>query len=128
VFTHIHFQTIGVTDSGRALAFYRDKLGFTVERDNPYGEDRWIFMRIPGARTLLHFDKRERVEPTGTPVLVLVTDDVDKTCDVLRSGGVTIAHEPADAPWEPGTRWAYIHDSEGNLILIQTIRKGQSHG
>ena len=123
MFKHIHFQSIGVTDIGRALAFYRDTLGFSVERDNPYGESRWIFMALPGAQTLLHFDVRERIEPQDKPALVLVTGDVDATCETLKSRGVEIATGPEDAPWEPGTRWAIIHDSEGNMILIQTVKE-----
>jgi predicted enzyme related to lactoylglutathione lyase len=121
VFTHIHFDTIPVTDVERARDFYRDKLGFEVERDEPYGEARWVFMRIPGADTLLHFDRQATVPATKTPVLVLATDDVDASCKNLESRGVPIKQGPADAPWESGTRWAMIDDSEGNLVLIQTI-------
>lgn len=121
MFTHIHFDTIPALDVERARDFYRDKLGFAVERDNPYGGTRWVFMRIPGADTLLHFDKRERIEPSPTPALVLATDDVDQTCASLRARGVPIKRGPDDAPWAPGTRWAMIDDSEGNLVLIQTV-------
>ncbi|WDR01866.1 VOC family protein [Devosia algicola] len=128
MFSHIHFQSIGVTDTARALAFYRDTLGFAVERNNPYGEDRWIFMRVPGAATLLHFDKRDSVETSKKPELVLATGDVDATCRTLAERGVTPVSGPDDAPWEPGTRWALINDSEGNLILIQTIKGSQDHG
>jgi predicted enzyme related to lactoylglutathione lyase len=121
MFSHIHFQTIGVTDYQRALEFYRDKLGFTVERDSPYGEGRWIFLKIPEAATMLHFDKVSKIEPQKTPALILVTKNVDGTCKALEAAGVAIKQGPADAPWNPGTRWAMIDDSEGNLVLIQTI-------
>lgn len=121
MFTHIHFQSIPVTDIDRALAFYRDKLGFDVERDNPYGESRWIFMALPGARTMLHFNVVDTVPENDIPVLVLVTEDVDAVCATLSERGVTIHMGPDEAPWNPGTRWAMIHDTEGNLILLQTI-------
>jgi predicted enzyme related to lactoylglutathione lyase len=121
MFTRIHFDTVPATDVVRARDFYRDKLGFAVERDNPYGEDRWVFMRVPGADTLLHFNKQPSVEKSDKPALVLVTDDVDATCAKLRERGVPIKRGPDDAPWEPGTHWAMIDDSEGNLILIQTV-------
>jgi predicted enzyme related to lactoylglutathione lyase len=120
MFKRIHFDTIPATNVERARDFYRDKLDFVVERDNPYGDSRWVFMRIPGAETLLHFDKQDTVVPTETPALVLVTDDVDATCATLRARSVRIKNGPDDAPWEPGTRWAMIDDSEGNLVLIQT--------
>ena len=121
MFSRIHFDTVPAVDVERARDFYRDKLGFLVERDNPYGESRWVFMRIPGADTLLHFDKQDSVPRTQTPALVLVTDDVDTACTTLKSLDVPIKRGPDDAPWEPGTRWAMIDDSEGNLVLIQTV-------
>ncbi len=122
MFSHIHFQSVPATDVGRARDFYRDAMGFEVERDNPYGDSRWVFMKIPGAQTLLHFDQREALPASSIPVLILATDNVNETCARLAAKGVTIKSPPADAPWEPGTRWAYVLDSEGNLVLIQTIR------
>ena len=121
MFSHVHFQSVDATDIVRASAFYRDIMGFEVERDEPYGEDRWVFVQIPGARTMLHFNKVAEVAKSDTPVVVLATDDVDETCETLMARGVTIKAGPADAPWNPGTRWAMIDDSEGNLVLIQTI-------
>lgn len=121
MFTHIHFQTLPVTNTQRARDFYRDALGFTVERDDPYGDDRWVFMKLPGADTLLHFHRHAALPESDKPALVLASDDVDRTCATLRERGVGIVSEPADAPWQPGTRWALIHDSEGNVVLIQTV-------
>jgi predicted enzyme related to lactoylglutathione lyase len=121
MFSHIHFQTISIMDYQRALDFYVGKLGFTVERDNPYGDGRWIFLKIPDAATMLHFEKASKIEAQKTPALILVTMDVDKTCKALEAAGVAIKQGPADAPWNPGTRWAIINDSEGNLLLIQTV-------
>ncbi|MFT6452181.1 MAG: putative enzyme related to lactoylglutathione lyase [Halocynthiibacter sp.] len=120
MFESIHFQTIGATDLIRARDFYRDKLGFLVERDEAYGESRWIFMQLEGAQTMLHFTQKDRIEDQDIPALVLRTLDVDAACDALKSKGVPILNGPEDAPWEPGTRWAMINDSEGNLILLQT--------
>jgi catechol 2,3-dioxygenase-like lactoylglutathione lyase family enzyme len=122
MFSHINFLSIGVTDQDRALAFYRDKLGLRVERDAPYEDSwRWIFLEIPGARTKLQFGRRANEDPTVLPDLTLVTDDVDRACETLKSRGVPIEKGPDNAPWDPNTRWAMIRDSENNLILIQTI-------
>jgi predicted enzyme related to lactoylglutathione lyase len=121
-FTRINFQPIQVTDTARARDFYRDKLGFTVDTDVPYGGDRWVFMRVGDSPTMIQFDRREAIAPSPTPVLILVTDDVDAECATLRARGVEIIHDADDAPWAPGTRWAMLKDSEGNLVLIQTVR------
>ncbi len=118
----INFQSIPVMDQGRALAFYRDRLGMTVQTDAPYGEGvRWIFMAIPGAQTLLHFGAPDEVRvKDGTPALCLVTDDVDAEAARLMAAGVAMTGGPADAPWQAGVRWAMFRDSEDNLVLIQS--------
>jgi len=117
----INFQSIPVDDQQRALEFYRDKLGLTVQTDAPYGEGfRWIFMEIPGAGTKLHFARRTEIAVTGVPTLCFISDDVDVETKRLAAAGVTITDGPEDAPWSPGVRWAMIRDSEGNLILIQS--------
>ena len=121
MFSRINFQPIQVTDTERARDFYRDKLGLTVDTDVPYGDDRWVFMRVGDSATMIQFDRRKEIAPSPTPVLILVTDDVDATCATLRERGVEVTAGPDDAPWAPGTRWAMIKDSEGNLILVQTV-------
>lgn len=119
--THIGFQSLPVADFDRAITFYRDQLGFVVERDMPYGDSRWIFMEIPGARTKLHFERgTPGPNESRTPRLVLVARSVDKVCEKLATTGWPIKDGPADAPWNPGQRYALIDDSEGNLVLIET--------
>ncbi len=50
--TSVKFVGIPVKDQARALAFYREKLGFKVATDQPMGEgQRWIELRIGGAET-----------------------------------------------------------------------------
>ncbi|MEM6667072.1 MAG: VOC family protein, partial [Pseudomonadota bacterium] len=64
----INFISIPVTDQDRALAFYRDVVGFTTHTDALMGpEFRWIFMAIPGAETLLHFDEPRAAPRAETP-------------------------------------------------------------
>lgn len=120
--TRINFQSIPVKDQQRALEFYRDRLGMVVQTDAPYGGGlRWIFMAIPGAQTMLHFGTPEEVTvKAGTPVLCLVSDDVDAEAARLEAAGVAMTGGPADAPWQPGVRWAMFKDSEDNLVLIQS--------
>ena len=121
MFSNIHFQSIATIDMARATEFWRDVMGFEVEVDAPYGDSRWVMLRISGAQTLLHLDQVEAIEPPQKPNLVLLSPDVDAACETLISRGTKILQGPDVAPWDPGTRWAMIHDSEGNLILLQTI-------
>ena len=49
----VKFVNIPVADQARALAFYTEKLGFTVATNQPMAPDgpRWIELKIPGAET-----------------------------------------------------------------------------
>ncbi|MEC9435518.1 MAG: VOC family protein [Pseudomonadota bacterium] len=117
----VNFVSIPVTDQDRALAFYRDLMGMEVQTDAPYGDDwRWIFLRIPGAETLIQFARAGEVSVSGVPALVLVSDDVDAETARLSAAGATVEDGPADAPWHAGVRYALIRDSERNLILLQS--------
>src|SRR4051795_2195895 len=49
---NVDFVSIPVADQKRALAFYTEKLGFTVFTDQPFNEtQRWIELKIGGAQT-----------------------------------------------------------------------------
>lgn len=120
----IHFQSIPVADQDRALAFYTNNLGFEVHTDAPYGEGwRWIFLTLPGAETRLHFASPDDMTVNGKPALCLVCDSVDDEAEKLRSNGVEITNGPADAPWHPGVRWLMLHDTEDNLILLESFKE-----
>ena len=118
----INFVSLPVSDQERALAFYRDRLGMHVHTDEPYeGGDRWIFLEIPGAQTLLHFCRAGDVTvKPETPALYLVCDDVDAEAVRLAAEGVTITAGPDVAPWHPAVRWLMLSDSEDNLVLLQS--------
>ena len=120
----ISFQTLPVDDQDRAMAFYRDRLGLTVQVDAPYQEGwRWIFMAIPGTDDRIQFGRRSELSVAdGMPVLALVSDDVDADCTRWAADGVTVKAGPDDAPWAQGVRWALIADSEGNTIFVESVK------
>ena len=117
----ISFQSIPVDDQDRAVAFYRDVLGFEVQTDAPYQPDwRWIFLTVPGSGSRIQLAWRSEIRVKDTPALALVCDDVDADCAAWAAAGATIVNPPADAPWAAGVRWAMIRDSEGNLVLVES--------
>lgn len=118
---YINFTSIPVADQDRALAFYRDCLGFTVQTDAPYSPGwRWIFMKLPDGQCRLQFARPPEVKVTGVPALTLVCDSVDDQAARLAAAGVHIEGGPADAPWAPGVRWLMLRDSEDNLVLLES--------
>ena len=80
----INFVSLPVVDQDRALAFYRDVMGFDVHTDAPYGEGyRRIFLTLPGAETRLHFARENEVKFSDVPALCLVCDDVDEVVAII---------------------------------------------
>jgi len=95
-------QAVYVSDQEKALAFYRDQVGFEVRRDVPLGTlGRWIELAPPGAESALvlypkammpDWDKR-------APSLVVTCDDTVATCAELVRRGVTLLKEPQKMAW-----------------------------
>lgn len=121
----INFQSIPVEDQDRAVEFCTRHLGFAVHTDAPYSEGwRWIFLTLPGAETRLQFATRDDIQVNDKPALCLVCDSVDDEAARLGPGGVEITAGPDDAPWAQGVRWLMIRDSEGNLVLLESMKEG----
>jgi predicted enzyme related to lactoylglutathione lyase len=116
---HVKFANLPVTDQDRALAFWRDRLGFAVAADEPYGEGfRWIELALADAQTRIVFVRRPDETPSEQPDLILICDDVDQSFAELKGKGVTFTQEPSTAPWRPEERYALFRDSEGNLVML----------
>lgn len=122
----INFTSIPVDDQDRAIGFYTNALGFELQLDAPYEEGwRWVFLGIPGSDARIQLARRASFQVAeGTPILALVSDDVDADCVRWGSQGVQIHKGPDDAPWADGVRWALVRDSEGNLIFVESAKGG----
>ncbi len=115
----VKFVGIPVADQERALAFYRDKLGFKIHTDQPLGKQRWIELKIPGADTaVVLFTPDGQENRVGTFFNgAFGTDNVRKTYEELVSRGVIFEGEPKEEPW--GT-FAKFVDSEGNSFVLSS--------
>ena len=117
------------TDLDAALAFYTQRLGFTVADDVAMGpEMRWLTVHAPGdphhlllAAVDQHIppadrqQMRELVAKGDLPVFIEV-DDLDKTFEELRAAGTEILQEPVDQPY--GVRDAAVRDPSGNQLRL----------
>jgi predicted enzyme related to lactoylglutathione lyase len=118
----IKFVNIPVRDQDRALDFYVNQLGFTVQTDQPMGGgQRWIEVRPPKGDTGVSLftppGHEDRIgQFTG---LSFECDDVQKTYDELTAKGVEFAKPPEAQPWGV---FAIMKDSEGNQIVLSTPR------
>jgi predicted enzyme related to lactoylglutathione lyase len=113
----IKFVSVPVTDQDRALAFYTQKLGFTILTDQPFGEQRWIELGIPGAQTgVVLFTPDEHKSHIGTFAhFTFFTDDIDKTYQELLQRGVEMDGPPQKMPW--GT-FVKFKDPDGNGYVL----------
>jgi predicted enzyme related to lactoylglutathione lyase len=117
---HIQFAELSVFNQDRAIQFYSSNFDCKVVADDPMSNDgwRWVEMKFTGARTTLHFLKRNDETPSAEPVLVLVDEHIAATVNTLKANGVEIITELQPAPYDSSRTVAEFRDSEGNFILI----------
>ena len=117
---------IYVRDQDEALAFYVDKLGFSVHTDAKNGDYRWLTVQYPEqsgfqlglfkpqpptvdeatAKTL-----NEIVAKGAMPPLVLIVDDCRAAYERFRQAGVEFTQEPVE---RYGSVDASFRDPSGN--------------
>src|SRR5262245_45317750 len=112
---------IYVGDQDRALAFYRDVLGFDVLMDMPMGDmgppghqdQRWIAVAPKGAETrfILYTPPGLEDRVGGFSALMFDCDDIQATYEELKGKGVEFTEAPAMQGWG---WWAQFKDPDGN--------------
>jgi predicted enzyme related to lactoylglutathione lyase len=115
---NVDFVSIPVTDQKRALAFYTEKLGFSVFTNQEFNEtQRWIELKIAGAQTkvVLFTPEGHEARIGGFMNMSFNCDDVEKTYAELRERGVEFAAPPRKEPWGI---MAIFKDSEGNQFVL----------
>ncbi|HYP30170.1 MAG TPA: VOC family protein [Blastocatellia bacterium] len=130
MFTRIGSVPIFVSDQERALAFYRDKLGFEVVLDQQYGpEFRWVTVaRQEGETELVLFRPVPSIAGNQLKELegrigiwtgiTFLTADINATYQTLRQRGVEFQTEPTRQAW--GGTEALFSDPDGNYFhLVQ---------
>ena len=117
---HIQFAELSVFNQDRAIQFYMQNFDCQVDADVPMGDNgwRWVELKFAGARTKLHFLKRDDEAPSSGPVLVLVDEHIEAAVNTLKANGVEIIGEPQPAPYDSSRTIASFRDSEGNCIII----------
>jgi catechol 2,3-dioxygenase-like lactoylglutathione lyase family enzyme len=114
----IQTVTIPVADQDRALAFYRDVLGFEVTADSPFGDQRWLSVAPPGSSVdfTLHRPFPGQSGAGWQQGLVLHTDDIAAVVTALRAAGTEV-RDPESVGWGIQTQFS---DPDGNgFVLLQ---------
>jgi len=125
-----------VDDHEKALAFYRDTLGFDVRSDVSYAGMRWvtvgppsqpdinIVLEPPAADPGISASDREAISDLLAKGLLrglnFSTPNLEETFDRVVASGADVVQEPMDMPY--GTREAAVRDPSGNMIRLIEIR------
>jgi catechol 2,3-dioxygenase-like lactoylglutathione lyase family enzyme len=122
---NIHYVFLPQDDPDKALAFYRDTLGFEVRNDVGYNGLRWLTVGPPGQATsiVLTDDERrtvaEMMAKGSYARITFASSDLDAEFEKLAAAGVDVVEEPTDQPY--GVRDCAIRDPAGNLIRINQL-------
>ena len=122
----IVLTSVLVDDQAKALAFYRDVLGFAPKLDIPMGPHRWLTLTSPGdpdgVQLLLEPDDhraaktfKTALKADGIPYASFAVDDAHAEHARLSALGVTFTRPPT--AMGPVTT-AVFDDTCGNLIQI----------
>ena len=115
--------SLTVRDLQASLAWYRDLLGFAVDRRiEVEGRLRSVAIRAGAVRILLNQDDGakglDRVKGEGFSLMISTDQDIDEIARRIRSRGGTLDTEPADMPW--GRRAFRTRDPDGYRFAISS--------
>jgi catechol 2,3-dioxygenase-like lactoylglutathione lyase family enzyme len=119
--SRIRLVSVKVRDLDAAISFWRDKVGFAVHSDVPYGEgDRWIEVGPPGAQTaftLLGPANQAWSEPEEWSPALLACEDIDAAVAELEGRGVTFTG-PVMRSEEGVPAMVFFLDQDGRRFLL----------
>ena len=111
---------VPVTDVDRAIAFYRDQVGFHLDHDQTVNDQlRFVQLTPPGSACSIVLGVGIAVEmaPGSQKGLQVVVEDSEAVMNDLRSRGVE-ASDLQVMPWGTFTGFA---DPDGNTWFIQQL-------
>lgn len=108
-----------VNDIDEAVTFYRDRLGFAVEKHNPGKfaalklDDLHLFLNAPGAGSAGKAGGDPK--PGGWSRFMIETKNLDGKIDELRNAGASFRGDVAEAG---AGRQILVQDPSGNVIEL----------
>jgi predicted enzyme related to lactoylglutathione lyase len=109
----LYSVAIFVHDIGRAVEFYRDKLGLPMTKQGSFGAEFLDGETHLGVHPAVHSEARSLVgRHTGITLLV---PDLLHYCGVLHDRGVRFMAEPTQQSWGV---MAMVADPDGNVLAL----------
>jgi uncharacterized glyoxalase superfamily protein PhnB len=117
--------SLTVNDLPASLAWYRDVVGFAVDRQfEREGTLMAVSLRAGDVRLLLTRDDgakgRDRVKGEGLSLQITTDQAVDEIAGRITARGGALDSEPADMPW--GVRAFRVRDPDGFRLTFSSVR------
>jgi len=118
--------SLTVRDLQKSLAWYRDVVGFMVDREHEReGKLRAVSLKAGAVRILINQDDGakgfDRVKGEGFSLQITTAQNVDEIANRIKQLGGTLDSEPADMPW--GARMFRVRDPDGFKLVISSERQ-----
>ena len=109
---------VPVSDQDKAIAFYTDKLGFSLTADVPYGEgDRWVEVTPPKGGAAIALTRGMGEFQTGRETgIALTTSDANAAHAELKDKGVQV-EEPMGGDGTVPVLFMF-KDGDGNGLMV----------
>ena len=118
----LHSVAIFVHDIGKAVEFYRDKLGLPMTKHGSFGAEFLEGDTHIGVHPAVHADAKALVgRHTG---ITLFVPDLLHYCGVLHDRGVRFMAEPTQQSWGI---MAMISDPDGNVLALWEDKMPEGH-
>ena len=120
--------SLTVRDLAASLAWYRDVVGFAVEREHRR-DDRLMAVSVQAGdvRILLGQDDGakgpDRRKGEGCSFQIVTSDDIDAVAARITARGGTLESQPVDTPW--GARVFRLTDPDGFRFAISSMPAGR---
>ena len=115
--------SLTVRDLEKSLAWYRDVMGFSVDRKHEReGKLVAVSLKAGDVAILIAQDNGakgwDRVKGEGFSLRITTDQDVDLMASRIKKSGVELATEPTDMPW--GARVFRLRDPDGFMFAISS--------
>jgi lactoylglutathione lyase len=117
--------SLTVKDLEKSVAWYRDVVGFTVDRKHERdGKLMGVSLKAGLVRILLNQDDGarglDRAKGEGFSLQITTSQSIDAIAARIKAAGGTLGSEPADMPW--GVRSFRVVDPDGFRIAFSSER------
>jgi lactoylglutathione lyase len=121
--TKVGQVVVPVSDKDQAIAFYTQKLGFTLAADLPFGDgDRWIEVAPPGGGVTVGFGPAGNDFQPGRPTGILLSSP-DPAADRAELEGLGVDVDPQLMGGGGGVplMFSFRDQDKNSLMVVQEV-------